>query len=107
MEKKDGSTVGPAQPEFDGQGYLIDYTTWTRALGESQASDCGVEMTEKHWQLVEYARQLYRETNKTPTRRKMVADLGVDSQELFDLFPASPMRKLCRIAGLPKPKNCL
>ena len=107
MDNTDGKGNGVGQLEFDSKGYLLDHTSWTHELGERLAAECGVEMTDKHWQLVNYARQLYAETKKTPTRRRMAADLGVDPQELFELFPASPMRKLCLIAGLPKPKNCL
>ncbi|HKJ26473.1 MAG TPA: TusE/DsrC/DsvC family sulfur relay protein [Anaerolineales bacterium] len=95
------------QSKFDGQGYLLDHTTWTRQVGELLAEELGLELTEEHWQLVEYAREVYCQTHKTPTRRKLVTELGVDPQDLFVLFPSSPMRKLCRVAGLPKPKNCL
>ena len=106
MQKEDKNLEG-SQPEVDREGYLIDHTAWTRQVGEAIAAELGLEMTDLHWQLVECARQVYAQTHKTPTRRKLVEDFGVDPQELFTLFPASPMRKLCRVAGLPKPKNCL
>jgi tRNA 2-thiouridine synthesizing protein E len=95
------------EPEFDNQGYLVDYTVWTPELGKAIAEKINLEMTDKHWQMVEFSRQEYLKTRKLPSRRKIVAEFCADPQELFVLFPGSPMRKISKIAGLPKPKNCL
>ena len=50
----------------------------------------------------------------TPNRRSVITGLrrisklsGVDTRELYKLFPKAPGKLAAKIAGLPKPKGCL
>ncbi len=97
----------PDHIAFDEEGYLCDYTIWNEELAEAIAADLGVTLTAKCWQAVTAAREDFLQSQKSPSRRKLVKALGITSQELFELFPSSPMRTICKIAGLPKPLNCL
>ena len=91
----------------DYEGYLLDWQDWTMEIAVEIARELDQEMDDTCWKIIGFARQSFAESGKPPTRRKMVSDFNVDAQDLFDLFPSSPMRKICKIAGLPKPKNCL
>ncbi len=42
-----------------------------------------------------------------PSIRKLTKESGVDTKELYYLFPKGPAKKAARIAGLPKPKGCI
>ena len=39
--------------------------------------------------------------------RKLTKESGVDTKELYELFPKGPAKKAAKIAGLPKPKGCI
>ncbi|MEX8501868.1 MAG: TusE/DsrC/DsvC family sulfur relay protein [Leptothrix ochracea] len=100
--------------EIDGQsfdtdedGYLLEANYSDDAVRVIAAAD-GIELTEAHWQIVNYLRETYREEGQTPNFRHMlkaVQDLGLvaDSKALYDLFPMGPAKQGVKIAGLPKP----
>ena len=73
-----------------------------------------MELTDGHWELIELLRQYYREFDSSPAMRPLVKycrlKLGVDkgrSIYLMTLFPGSPAKIGSKVAGLPKPDNCL
>ncbi len=100
--------------EIDGQsfdtdedGYLLEANYSEDAVRVIAAAD-GLELTEAHWQIINYLRETYREEGQTPNFRHMlkaVQDLGfvADSKALYDLFPMGPAKQGVKIAGLPKP----
>jgi tRNA 2-thiouridine synthesizing protein E len=52
-------------------------------------------------------RKVYTDTGDAPSIRKLTKESGVDTKELYALFPKGPAKKAARIAGLPKPKGCI
>lgn len=99
---------------FDNEGFLIDFELWTESLGESIAASEAVALTEAHWRLIRLVRKYYREFDISPAMRPLVKflkiqcpDLPISSGYLLQLFPNSPAKLMAKIAGLPKPENCL
>ncbi|ETX09448.1 DsrC family protein [Marinomonas ushuaiensis DSM 15871] len=99
---------------LDGEGYLLNLQDWTPELAEHLAKDVDVEMSDAHWEIIYLLREFYQEFEVSPAMRPLVKavnkKLGVEkgrSIYLMTLFPGSPPKLAAKIAGLPKPANCL
>ncbi len=99
---------------FDKEGFLRDLGDWTPAVAEEMAAREGLELTEAHWEIIGLLRDFYQRFEASPANRALVKftaqQLGQDkgrSIYLMSLFPGSPAKIGSKIAGLPKPDNCL
>ncbi len=99
---------------LDDEGYLYDLSCWTPALAEALATEEGIELTDEHWEVIHVLRGFYQAYQLSPAMRPLVkavaAELGPEkgrSIHLMKLFPGSPAKVAARLAGLPKPENCL
>ena len=100
--------------EHDEEGYLTDLNQWNKELAELIAKDEGIEMTDEHWEVVNFLREYYDEYQIAPAvrvlikavKKKMGADKG-NQKYLYQLFPYGPAKQACKIAGLPKPTGCV
>ncbi|WP_073270894.1 TusE/DsrC/DsvC family sulfur relay protein [Microbulbifer donghaiensis] len=99
---------------LDKEGFLRDLQDWTPAVAEQLARAEDIQLTEAHWEIIELLQQFYREFELSPAMRPLVKyigqHLGADkgrSIYLMQLFPPSPAKIGSKIAGLPKPTNCL
>jgi len=104
----------PSLPPRDKQGFLRNLNDWNKDVALTIARESGIEMTEAHWAIINTLRNFYLETGVSPAMRilvKLVREkLGEDkgnSIYLMQLFPGSPAKVASKIAGLPKPTNCL
>jgi dissimilatory sulfite reductase related protein len=96
------------QLAVDADGNLVNLTDWNEEIAEELAKEEGIaELTGKHWQVINYMRKVFSETGDAPSIRKLTKESGVDTKELYALFPKGPAKKAARIAGLPKPKGCI
>ena len=107
--------------EFDGKkilvdkaGYLLDVNDWRPGLAPLLAADEGIELTESHWEVVNFVREFYLEYNTSPAMRALVKAMQLkfgpekaNSRYLFRLFKKGPAKQATKIAGLPKPAKCL
>ena len=98
----------------DEEGFLVDLNDWTKEIAEQMASDDGVDLTEEHWNVLNFLREYYEEYQIAPAVRvltKAIAkSMGKDkgnSKYLYGLFPYGPGKQGCRFAGLPKPTGCI
>ncbi len=90
----------------DEEGYLTDFSQWTRDVGEEIAKEEGIEMTDEHWKVIEFIRESFR--NKEPLSIRSLGKRGpVTIKEFYALFPDGPLKKASRIAGIPRPASCL
>lgn len=99
---------------FDKEGFLRKLSDWEPAVAEQVASAEGLLLTPAHWEIVQLLREYYREFDASPAMRPLVKycriKLGPDKGKsiyLMSLFPGSPAKLGSKIAGLPKPDNCL
>ncbi len=98
----------------DDQGFLLDLNDWSEALAEEIALSEGIHLSADHWEIIFLLRAFYQEFDISPAMRILVKQtklkLGEDkgnSHYLLRLFPGSPAKIASKIAGLPKPTNCL
>lgn len=99
---------------FDKEGFLVDLQSWQESIAEAIAADEGINLSAEHWQLIYLARDYYQQFDISPEMRPLVKwvaqHLGKEkgkSLYLLSLFPNSPAKLISKIAGLPKPPNCI
>lgn len=81
---------------------------WTREAAERTAAENGIpELTERHWQVIDFMRQRYLETGESPSVRVLGKEAGVPVKELYQLFPKGPAKLAALIGGVPKPRGCI
>jgi len=100
--------------EVDEEGYLTNLADWNKDVADYLAKEEKVDMTDSHWEVVNFLREYYEEYQIAPAVRvltKAVAKkLGPDkgnNKYLYELFPYGPAKQACKIAGLPKPTGCI
>jgi len=100
--------------ETDEEGYLTDLSQWSEEVAMELAKSEEVEMTDEHWEVVNFLREYYEEYQIAPAIRVLVKavkkKLGADkgsNKYLYELFPYGPAKQACKIAGLPKPTGCV
>jgi dissimilatory sulfite reductase related protein len=94
--------------ELDTDGHLKNLNDWDKEVAREFAKLEGIiELTERHWLVIDYMRKEFTEKGDAPSIRKLTKESGVDTKELYALFPKGPAKKAAKIAGLPKPKGCI
>ncbi len=94
--------------ELDADGNLAKLTDWDEAVAKELAKEEGIEqLTDRHWAVINYMRKEFVAKGDAPSIRKLTKESGVETKELYALFPKGPAKKAARIAGLPKPKGCI
>lgn len=99
---------------FDREGFLRDLRDWTPEVAEQIAALENIHLTHAHWEILKLLRTYYQRFDSSPAMRPLVKwvaqHLGPDKGKsiyLLSLFPGSPAKLGSKIAGLPKPDNCL
>tara|TARA_A100001037_G_C15047129_1_gene588314 strand:+ start:22 stop:336 length:315 start_codon:yes stop_codon:yes gene_type:complete len=98
----------------DKEGYILDLEKWTPEIGKQIASSEGIALTKEHWELIFTARKFYATYEVSPEWRPLVkftkSELGLEkgnSLYFLNLFPGGSTKLIAKIAGLPRPANCL
>ncbi len=99
---------------FDPDGYLRQHRDWTESLAEEIAQQDGITLTPAHWEILHAMRRFYAEYELSPATRPLLKYLSqtlgpekAGSIYVMQLFPGTPAKTITRIAGLPKPANCI
>lgn len=99
---------------LDKDGYLEDLHDWSNPVAESLAIEEDIVLTADHWEILELLRAFYAEFQLSPATRPLVKytalKLGTEkgnSLYLNRLFNGTPAKLAAKLAGLPKPTNCL
>jgi tRNA 2-thiouridine synthesizing protein E len=108
-----GDTAGTL-PALDREGFLRNLGDWNPDVAALLAEREGIELTPAHWEILELLRNYYQRYEDSPAMRALVKycrlQLGEEkgrSIYLLKLFPGSPAKLAAKLAGLPKPANCL
>ena len=99
--------VGDRELALDEDGFLEDATQWDEEVAQKLAETEEVELTDKHWEIINYLRQYFADFGTAPMVRKMLKDTGLSNAEIYELFPSGPGKGACKIAGLMKPTGCV
>jgi TusE/DsrC/DsvC family sulfur relay protein len=100
--------------ETDEEGYLINLAEWNMDVAKYIAGTEGLNMTDNHWEVINFLREYYDEYQIAPAVRVLTKAIGKkfgaekgNSQYLYELFPYGPGKQACKVAGLPKPTGCI
>ncbi len=98
----------------DKEGYLENIQDWSEEIAQAIAQQEAVVLGDEHWEVIRLLRQFYKEFELSPAMRPLVKYVGLHlgkekaySIYLLQLFPPSPAKVASKIAGLPRPANCL
>ena len=88
------------------EGYLEDFSQWNKEVAMEIAAQENIQMTGKHWEVIEYLQEQYR--NNVPLSIRKIGKSGiVNIKEFYTLFPNGPLKISTKIAGIPKPVSCI
>ncbi|MDP4546289.1 MAG: TusE/DsrC/DsvC family sulfur relay protein [Marinobacter sp.] len=102
-------------PERNNEGFLENATDWTSGVAEIIAAEDQITLNDKHWEIIEFLREFYTKHEMSPPSNRLfvkavkdaLGDQKGNSIYLMQLFPGTPAKTACKIAGLPRPTNCL
>lgn len=99
---------------LDKDGYLVELQDWSEAVAEALATREELTLTAEHWEILHLLRAFYAEFQLSPATRPLIKyvaqQLGPEkgnSLHLNRLFKGTPAKLVAKLAGLPKPTNCL
>jgi TusE/DsrC/DsvC family sulfur relay protein len=100
--------------EVDEDGFLANLDDWSMDVANYFAQVEGIDMTDQHWEVVNFLREYYNNYQIAPAVRVLTKEIGKklgadkgNSKYLYELFPYGPAKQACKIAGLPKPTGCI
>lgn len=110
----DTLSLGTRAIRLDKEGHLEDLGDWCPEVAEELALREGFLLTDAHWEIIRLVRDFHAQRGLAPVMRVLVKLLERhfgpekgNSLYLLTLFPGSPARLAAKIAGLPRPTNCL
>jgi tRNA 2-thiouridine synthesizing protein E len=92
--------------QVNDEGYLLNVNDWSKEVAADMAKEMGMELTPKHYEVLEYLRK-ENATGIPLTIRKVGKSGIVDIKGLYDLFPGGPLKFSSKLAGIPKPVSCV
>ena len=100
--------------QLDQDGHLVDYSIWNEAVAQELANTLDLELTPWHFEILLAVRQFYQQFGHSPATRPLIKFLmktvneDISNAVLQDQFKTGLVaRHLSRLAGVPKPANCL
>ncbi len=99
-------TIAGKNVAVDQEGYLANPEEWTKEIAGEMAKDIGIELTDKHLEVIDYLREQHAQGAQLSIRK--VGKSGItDIKGLYKLFPGGPLKHSSKIAGIPKPSSCV
>ncbi|MHA3102743.1 TusE/DsrC/DsvC family sulfur relay protein [Acinetobacter sp. ANC 3791] len=100
--------------EFDQDGHLLDYRIWNEDIAQELANSLDIKLTAWHFEILHAVRQFYQQFGHSPATRPLIKYLmksvspEINNAVLQQQFNTGLVaRHLSRLAGVPKPANCL
>ena len=92
--------------EINDEGYMVDPSQWNKEIAAEMAKEEGIELSEKHYEVLEFLRNANAKGDMLTIRR--VGKSGItDIKGLYQLFPGGPLKFSSKFAGIPKPASCV
>lgn len=99
-------TIKQVEIQVNEEGYLTDFSQWTKEIGEEIAKEHEIEMTDNHWEVISWLQEQVA-SNKPLSVRGIKKSGVIDIKQFYALFPGGPLKISTKIAGVPKPKSCI
>lgn len=100
--------------QLDQDGHLIDHHVWNASVAQQLAQSLELELSAWHLQVLLAVRQFYQQFGHSPATRPLIKylikniDPDMSNAVLQERFKTGLVaRHLSRLAGIPKPANCL
>ncbi len=108
----------PSEPDsaldLDKEGFLRNLEQWNEEVAEVLARNEGIKLNSEHWEILHLLREFYSRYQLAPATRALSNYVKKElepekgrSAYLMRLFGGSAAKNAAKIAGLPKPDNCL
>ncbi len=99
-------TIAGKTLQVDDEGYLQNPDEWTKEIAGEIASEIGIALTDKHFEVVNFLREQHAAGTQLTIRK--VGKSGItDIKGLYKLFPGGPLKYSSKVAGIPKPVSCV
>ncbi len=93
-------------------GFLVNTEDWDKEVAKVIAAQEGIELSDRHWDVINYLRDEYFNSGTLPNTRNMVKamskkwkDKKLSAKALYELFPGNPSKQAGRIGGLPESRR--
>ena len=100
--------------ELNQDGHLVDYTLWNEDVAQQLSESLEIELSPWHFEVLNAVRQFYAQFGHAPATRPLIKFLmktvspEINNAVLQEKFNTGLVaRHLSRLAGVPKPANCL
>ncbi len=102
------------QIALDKDGYLLRLDDWSAAVATALAEREGLVLQAAHWEILDLLRAFHDEFQLSPATRPLIKYVALklgpekgNGLHLNHLFQGTPAKLAAKLAGLPKPSNCL
>lgn len=99
---------------LDKDGFLENLDDWSLDVARALAGKEGIDLGAEHIEILNLLRDFYAEFQLSPATRPLIKytamKLGAEkgnSMHLNRLFNGTPAKLAAKLAGLPKPTNCI
>ena len=106
--------VNGTEVAVDQEGFLIDLDDWSEPVAKALAKAEGLCLEPEHWEILHLLRAFYQEFQLSPATRPLIKYTALklgpgkgNSIHLNRLFKGTPAKLAAKLAGLPKPSNCI
>jgi tRNA 2-thiouridine synthesizing protein E len=94
----------------DADGHLINAGDWSEDVAQALAEAEGIEMTDAHWEIVNFIRDYYAQSHGVLALKPLINEVAKkfgpekgSTKYLYRLFADKPTRLANKIGGLPRP----
>ncbi|MCF6365130.1 MAG: TusE/DsrC/DsvC family sulfur relay protein [Bacteroidales bacterium] len=92
--------------DLDDNGYFVNSDQWSREVATAIAAEDGDELTDKHFEVLEFIRD--KVTKGESLTIRSIGKSGItDIKSFYKLFPGAPLKKATKYAGVSKPSSCV
>jgi len=99
-------TLAGTSVDVNAEGYLTNMDQWTPELAREMAAQVNIELTDKHFEVLNWLRAKQKEGVQLSMRK--LGNTGiVDIKQFYALFPGGPLKISSKLAGIPKPASCI
>jgi tRNA 2-thiouridine synthesizing protein E len=99
-------TLAGVSIEVTDEGYMMNSSQWTKEIATEIAKEEGIEITDKHFELIDFIRMKVQ-NGEGLTIRGIGKSGIIDIKGFYQLFPGAPLKKATKISGVSKPASCI
>ena len=97
--------------ETTATGYLVNAQDWSKELAEHMANADGIELSDRHWDLINFLREAYLVDGSQPNTRNIVKAMSkiwgekLSQKDVYALFNGDPSKIAGKYAGAAESKR--